>query len=113
MTSSRVFSLPAHGVLELLVGLIALGAGFAMGFGPAASVIAIGLGSLLVGLALMAEDTLPVATHYAFDQALAAGSLAAAVALTIDGDGVAALFFALLAVAQMALVLTTRYTRPT
>jgi hypothetical protein len=113
MTALRLISLPLHGAAEMAIGLITLAAPFALGLGAAATVVAVAVGALTVGLALTTIDDhrLRVGTHHASDYGLALGVAIAAVALALAGaDG--AFYFAALAAAQLALNLTTRYSAP-
>lgn len=112
MTAFRVLSLSSHGAIELLLGLLLIVAPFALGFELAAGVIAVTAGALLVGLALSADQSLPVSAHHAFDHALAAALLAAAVIVGFGGDRGAGGAFAVAATAQLMLVASTRYVRP-
>ena len=103
MTALRLISLPVHGALEMLVGLTTMAAPFLFGFTPAAAIIGVSVGALLVGLSLasiapdgVGRHPLSVASHYTFDFGLA-------------GDRAAALYFGIAALAQLALNLTTRY----
>jgi hypothetical protein len=111
MTAFRLISLPLHGALELLVGLALMAAPFALGLSLAATVIGVTVGAIVVGLALRAagDPDLDVSAHYAFDQGLVVGLVAAALTLAIAGDGLAALLFVAGAIASLALNLTTRY----
>ena len=116
MTALRLISLPLHAALEMFVGLATMAAPFVLGFGPAGAVIGVVIGSLFVGLALSASapegagrHPLSVASHHAFDYGLATGMLGAAVVVGLAGDRVAAVFFAAVALTQLALNLTTRY----
>ncbi len=111
MTAFRLISLPVHGVLELLGGLALMAAPFLLGFGPAGSILAVGLGVLIVGLALGAGDALPVSAHLAFDQALVLTMAVSAAALACGGDLDAALGFVAAAALQLALTASTRYSR--
>ncbi len=111
MTAFRLISLPVHGALELLVGLALLAAPFVLGFGPAGAILAVGIGVLVVGLALGAGDGLPVSAHLAFDQALVLTMAACAAALAWGGDREAALGFVAAAALQLALTTSTRYSR--
>jgi hypothetical protein len=92
-----------------------MAAPFVLGFTPAATIIGVFAGALLVGLALAssapdgAGRPLSIASHYAFDFGLATGLVGAAAVVGAAGDRVAAAFFAAAAVAQLALNLTTRY----
>ena len=111
MTTFRLLSLPAHGAIELLVGLALIAAPFVLGFAPAGMVLAVAFGVLLVGLALSADGGLPVSAHLAFDQSLVVGCAAAALALALSRQDDAALIFAAVAAVELALTLTTRYSR--
>jgi hypothetical protein len=114
MTSFRLISLPAHGAIELLAGLLTMVAPFVLGFEPVGIVVAVALGALIVGLSLATASTeqgsLPIAAHFAFDRGLVIGVLAAGVMLGIAGDAAAALFLALVGTALLLLSLSTRYT---
>jgi hypothetical protein len=113
MTSLRLISLPAHGALELVAGLLTMAAPFLLGFGPAGTVIAVALGALIVGLSLAAASTeqgsLPISAHFAFDRGLVIGLLGAGVVLALAGDAAAALFLAVAGAALLLLSLSTRY----
>ncbi|WP_205698041.1 SPW repeat protein [Conexibacter sp. SYSU D00693] len=117
MTAFRLIPLPVHGALELLMGLFTMAAPFLFGFEAPATVIAVLVGAMTVGLALAAASaepagargTLPVATHHAFDYGLTVGLLGAAIVVGLDGDANAALTMTLLALVQLSLNLTTRY----
>ena len=113
MTAFRLISLPFHGALELVVGLATMAAPFALGFGGAATVVAVVVGALVVGLALSASvaesGTIDIAAHYAYDLGLAVGLMGAGVVFAIAGDTAAAVWFVSASAAQLALNLTTRY----
>jgi hypothetical protein len=115
MTAFRLIPLQTHGALEFLVGLAAMVAPFALGFGPAGTVLAVCVGAALVGLALGSTTdergvpAVPVATHHAADYGLALGLGASALLLAVSGDGVAGVTLAALAALQLALNLGTRY----
>lgn len=110
MSALRLFSFPAHTVVEMLGGIGLMAAPFALGFGPAGTVIGFALGVLVVGLAI--ADTISIAAHLAVDQALVAAFLAAAIALALAADRAAAVVFLAAALVQLVLTATTRYTRP-
>ena len=117
MTAYRLIPLPVHGALEMLTGLFTMAAPFLFGFGPAATVIAVLVGAVTVGLALAAASaepagargTIPVATHHAFDYGLTFGLVGAALVVGIDGDTTASLTLAAIAFVQLLLNMTTRY----
>jgi hypothetical protein len=116
MTAVRLISLPLHGALEMLVGFFVMAAPVALGLSPAAAVIGIVVGAMIVGLALSStgtetdgRSTLTIAAHHAFDYGVAIGLLGAAAVVGIAGEGMAAIVFAAAALAQLGLNLTTRY----
>ena len=111
MTTFRLLSLPAHGAIELLAGLALIAAPFVLGFAPAGMVLAVAFGVLLVGLALSTDGALPVSAHLAFDESLVIGCAAGAVALAVSRQDVAAAGLAAVAAIELALTLTTRYSR--
>jgi hypothetical protein len=112
MTAFRLISLGLHGALELLVGLALIAAPFVLAFGPAATVAAVAVGALVVGLALGAatlEEGGSVASHHAYDWGAVLGLAAGGALLAIVGDEIAGITFAAAALAMSALALTTRY----
>jgi len=109
MTALRPLSLPSHGAVELLLGVLAIAAPFALGFGAAGVVVSLLLGALTVGLALDATQPRAVASHQGFDYGLAFGAVLVALPLALAGEGVAAVFLGALGLAQLALNAATRY----
>ncbi|MBB4664827.1 hypothetical protein [Conexibacter arvalis] len=109
LTALRPLSLPTHGAVELLLGVLALAAPFALGFGPAGVLLSGLIGVLAIGLALDATQPRAVAAHQGFDYGLAFGAVAVALPLALAGEGTAALFVALIGAAQLALNAGTRY----
>ena len=111
MTALRLISLPTHAALELATGLGLMVAPFALGFSTAGIVAAVAIGALVAGLAAATPEgnTIPISAHWTFDQALALGLLGSAAVIGLAGDHVAAVTFAIAALIQVALNLTTRY----
>jgi hypothetical protein len=116
MTALRLISLPLHGAFEMLVGFLVMAAPVALHMSAAAGVVGIAVGTLMVGLALSStaseadgRRTMTISAHYSFDYGLAFGLLGSAAVLGLAGDRVAAAFFAVTALAQLALNLTTKY----
>jgi hypothetical protein len=105
----RRLTLTEHGLLELLAGLALIGAPLVLGLGPIALMAGVGAGALVAGLGL--ADGLPISTHVAADAALAALLLTAAAAFIAAGEPVAATMLACAAAAELALTVTTRWTR--
>ncbi len=111
MTTLRpTLSLPAHGALELPIGVLALVAPFALGFGLAGAVVSVLIGVCIVGLALdAAQHPTQVSAHQAFDYGIAFAAVVAAVPLALVGQSAAALFLGAVGVALLALDAATRY----
>lgn len=105
-------SLPTHAAFELPVGLLALIAPFAFGFGLAGAVLSVLIGVAVVGLALdAAQQPAQVSAHQAFDYAIALAAVLVAVPLALIGDAAAALVLAAAGIALLALDVATRYSQ--
>src|SRR5262249_53517127 len=115
MTTFRLIPLPYRAALQLLLGVVALVAPFAIGVSVAGAIITVLAGTAIVGLALAGIvdergfTQLPVRTLYGFDQTAALGLFIGAAALAISGDAPGGVILALVAAAMSALTLTTRY----
>jgi hypothetical protein len=110
VTATRLISLPLHGALELLAGVLALVAPFALHFTSAGAVVSVLIAACTIGLAFdAAQDSDRVSFHLAVDYGLALGALFVAIPLAVSGDAAAALFLAALGLAQLALNAVTRY----
>ncbi|HXE44054.1 MAG TPA: hypothetical protein VN635_02540 [Conexibacter sp.] len=111
MTFARpTISLPTHAALELLVGVLALVAPFALDFRLAGAVVSILAGVVVVGLALdAAQHPVRVSAHQAFDYGIAFAAVLVAVPLALAGDAAAALFLGAAGLALLALDAVTRY----
>ncbi len=116
MTAFRLISLPAHGALELLLGMALMVSPFLLGFGAAGTLVALVVAVLVIGMALSAAvadtGTVDIGAHYTYDVGLAVGLLGAGVALALGGDGPAAAVMLAGAASLLALNLTTRYSAP-
>jgi hypothetical protein len=113
MTALRpTISLPTHAAVELPIGLLALFAPFALGFGLAGAVVSILIGVCIVGLALdAANQPVQVSAHQAFDYATALAAVLVAVPLALAGDAAAALFLGAVGTTLLALHVATRYSQ--
>jgi hypothetical protein len=116
MTAIRLMSLPMHGALEMVTGLTLMGSPFAVGFSPAATVVSVLVGGVFVALALAAaavpetgRGTLRVSTQHLADYGMTVGLFGAATIVAAGGDDAAAITMTVIAVAQLLLNLTTRY----
>ena len=89
---------------------------FLLGFGPAATVITVGLGAVLLGLALQTEGAvrgIPLSAHAGFDYMLAFVATFAGLAVgLIANERVAGIFLVGIGVALVALTASTRFTSP-
>ena len=68
-----------------------MAAPFLLGFGPAATVITVGLGALLLGLALQVEGAAarrsPISAHAGFDYAIATVAMVGGLAIGLSLTG--------------------------
>ena len=113
MTAMRHISLPAHGALEMVGGVALMASPFVLGFSLAATVFAVVMGVLVVGLALASiDDGRPTryGAHRDADLGIALGLAGGAVVVGLAGDTAAAVFFAAMALAGFLLNQLTRYT---
>jgi hypothetical protein len=110
MTALRLLPLPLHSALEMLLGLVLIGAPFALGLSTAALVAGVLVGALIAGFALQAVEPTrtSISAHHAADHGIALGMAGAAIVFA-SVDGTAAVLFGAAALAQLALNLTTRY----
>lgn len=113
MTALRpTISLPTHAAFELPVGVFALIAPFAFGFGLAGAVLSALIGVCVVGLALdAAHQPAQVSAHQAFDYGIAFAAVLVAVPLALAGETAAALFLGAVGIALLALDVVTRYSQ--
>ncbi len=110
MTATRLISLPLHGALELVAGVLALVAPFALHFTLAGAVVSVLIGVCAIGLAFdAAQEPDRVSLHLTADYGIALGAVFVAVPMAISGDAAAALFLGALGLAQLALNTVTRY----
>jgi hypothetical protein len=111
--STRAISISAHSAIEVIAAPAIMAAPFLLGFGQAATVIAVTLGAVLLGLALQVEGpnrSMPLSAHAGFDYLLAA--VAAVGGLTIGlvtDEWYAAIFLVGVGAAQVALTASTRF----
>jgi hypothetical protein len=89
---------------------------FVLGFGPAATIVTVLFGALLLGLAIQAEapqPSVPVSAHAGFDFALAAFAVISGLAIGLaSGEWYAPTFLIGIGAAQVALTVATRFSRP-
>ena len=114
--SAKAISLPVHGALEMIAAPAVMAAPFLLGFTPAATVITVTLGALLLGLALQAEGesrSVPVSAHAGFDYTLALVAAASGLVIgLVTGEWAATSFLVGIGVAMVALTASTRFSGP-
>jgi hypothetical protein len=111
MSTTRRLSLPTHGAIELLIGLALMVAPFAAGLGAGGLVLGVAAGTLVAGLGLAGPDALPLGAHQALDQAMATILIGLAVAMAIAGESAGAGVLGAAALAELLLIVGTRWTR--
>ena len=104
-----------HAALELVTAVALIGAPFMLGLSFDATLTAGVIGVVLFGLAVSAtgsdgRGTLPVAAHAAYDAAVAAVLVGAAVVFGLAGQETALVFLLAAGLVQLALNGATRYT---
>ena len=118
MTLARLVPLPIHAALEVALAPVVIAAPFALGLDAAAYVVALIIGVLLMGTGLAtttliggrgAPQGLRVSAHVDVDLGIALAAAVSALAFAIVGEMAAGGFFAVVAVAQGLLAVTTRY----
>jgi hypothetical protein len=114
--STKTISLPIHGALEMVAAPAIMAAPFLLGFGAAATVITVGLGAILLGLALQIEGSprgIPISAHAGFDYVLALTAVIGGLAVgLVTDDWSAGIFLVGIGVAMVALTASTRFIAP-
>lgn len=115
LTALRLIPLPVHAALRMMTGLLTMAAPFLVGFGTTATLLAIVIGAVVVGVALTATPDergqlpLPVDAVHAADWMTVFALLGAAIVVAADGDSRAGGVLVAIALLQLAGNLTTRY----
>jgi hypothetical protein len=114
MTTVRLISPALRSGLFMATGTGLMTIPFMLGLAPAAVTAAIGIGTIMVALALAGTDTggrgtLPVSAQAVYDRGLALGLLAVAIVFALAGDMGAMLAFAIAGVVTLAVTTVTRY----
>jgi hypothetical protein len=109
----RGIPISVHSAVEMFAAPAIMVAPFVLGFGPAATVLAVLLGVALLGLALALETpnrTMPLRAHAGFDHLLALAAVTGGIAVGVVADEWnAAVFLAGIGVALVALSAATRF----
>jgi hypothetical protein len=114
MTTFRLISLALRSGLLMAAGTGLIAAPFLLELGPAALVTGVGIGGIMVALALAGTDvgdrgTLPVSAQSVYDRGIALGLLLVAVIFGVADEGVAALMFGVAGLAALVVASITRY----
>jgi hypothetical protein len=113
---TRAIPVSVHGALEIVAAPAIMAAPFLLGFGPAATVITVALGALLMGLALQLEGprrSVPLSAHAGFDYTLAATAVLGGLAIGLaTGEWQAGIFMVGIGLAMIVLTASTRFTAP-
>jgi hypothetical protein len=107
-------SFPVHAALELMTASVLIGAPFALGLSVDASITAVVIGTVLLGLAISAtategRGTLPLSAHAAYDAGIALVLVGAAIYFGLSGQVTALAFLLATGTAQLVLNAVTRY----
>ena len=116
MSSFRTIPLWLHAGVETFAAPAIMAAPFFFGFGPAASVICVLVGAILLGLALQVpgpERSISLSSHAALDYALALFAVSGGLAVGfITGAWGATIFLVGIGAALAALTASTRFSLP-
>ncbi|MGZ4180027.1 MAG: hypothetical protein ACXVUL_05000 [Solirubrobacteraceae bacterium] len=107
----RQVSLPAHGAIAVLLGMVMFLAPAVLHFQVAGLVLAATLGAIEIGFGLtfIAPGTYATAWRAHLDSLLAVSTAAAALGVAAAGDTTTAIFLAVMTAVQVCLNLGTRY----
>jgi hypothetical protein len=115
MTAIRLVPFPIHIALRLATAIATLVAPFVIGFSPAGTVVAVGVGAIVVGSTLRGipneRGQIPYAISdiHAFEWGAVIGLFGASIVLGLSGDSAALLTLGTIAALQTLGNLTTRY----
>jgi hypothetical protein len=113
MTGFRGIPLSIHGVIEILAASALIFAPFLLGFTAAAGAASMGLGAVLLGLALSTHAerrTVSLSAHAGFDYVIGFFALFLGIGFGIaNGDLVATAFLVVFGLAHIALTASTRF----
>ena len=117
MSAFRAIPIHVHAALEVAAAPLLIVAPFALGFGYVAGALSIALGISLIGLAVSIygdadRGSVPLSAHAGLDYTLAAATIAVGVLAGIAGDYIATVFLVGFGSAHLALIASTRFSRP-
>lgn len=116
MSTLRTIPLWLHAGVETFAAPAIMAAPFFFGFGPAASVICVVTGALLLGLAIQVpgpQRTVSISAHATYDYALALFAVSGGIAVgLITGGWGATIFLVGIGAAMATLTASTRFSVP-
>jgi len=118
MSLFRAIPIHVHAALEFVAAPVLLVAPYFLGFSYLAGALSILLAVLLIGLATSVyggqgeRGTLSPSAHAGLDMTLALVTVSAGIVVGLAGDLVATVFLVGFGTAHLALIASTRFTRP-
>jgi hypothetical protein len=114
MTLLRLIPLALRSGLLMVAGAGLIAAPFALELDAAALVTAVGIGGIMIALAVSGTDssgrgTLPVSAQAVYDRGIAVGLLLTAAIFAVAGETEAALMFGIAGAAALIVTSITRY----
>jgi hypothetical protein len=114
MTTLRLIPLALRSGLLMTAGTSLIFVPFVIGLGPAAVMTGIGIGGVMVALALAGTETsgrgtLPVSAQAVYDRGIALGLILVAIVFGLAGELGATAVFAIAGVASLIVASITRY----
>jgi hypothetical protein len=114
MTVVRLIPLALRSGLLMVAGAGLIAAPFALGLDAAALVTAVGVGGIMIALAVAGTDstgrgTLPVSAHAVYDRGIAVGLLLTALLFGASSETEAALVFGIAGATALIISSITRY----
>jgi hypothetical protein len=109
----RGIPVSVHSAIEVIAAPVVMVAPFVLGFGSAATFLAVAFGVVLLGLALQVEGprrTVPLSAHAGFDYLLAFLAVVGGLAVgLVTGEWYSAIFLVGVGAAQATLTASTRF----
>jgi hypothetical protein len=114
MTISRLIPMALRSGLLMVAGAGLIAAPFALGLDSAALVTAVGIGGIMIALAVAGTDssgrgTLPVSAQAVYDRGIAVGLLLTALLFEAANETEAALVFGIAGASALVVTSITRY----
>jgi hypothetical protein len=114
MTLTRGIPISLYSAIEVIAAPAIMVAPFALGFGPAATAIAVAIGAIVLTLALQVESprrAVPLSAHAELRYLVAFAAMAAGLVIAVViGSWAESVFLVGIGAAQVALTASTRFT---